>query len=184
MQQSTNPDCTATLGKPISWRMALQGSSWSSAEHPAVARPGPARKAPSLSGPGRPQAQNQAQPPQPRPLTRPPLLFGHQLLDFPLLFLLLNFSFFVDLLYCLWALVCPPRNPVALKERKEGRRKGRLMGRLCSSQPQAWEGAPVRREHSLQNPLLGTVQTEESQRLTDGSNAPLPASLPQRRRRG
>lgn len=39
--------------------------------------------------------------------TRPPLLFGHQLLDFPLLLLLFNFCLFVDLLYRLGPLIGP-----------------------------------------------------------------------------
>lgn len=40
--------------------------------------------------------------------TRSPLLFGHELLDLPLFFLLFNLSFFMNLLDGLWALVCSP----------------------------------------------------------------------------
>lgn len=40
--------------------------------------------------------------------TRSSLLFGHELLDLPLFFLLFNLGFFMNLLDGLWALVCSP----------------------------------------------------------------------------
>lgn len=51
-------------------------------------------------------------------LTWPSLLLGHQLLDFPLLFLFFYFGLFVNLLNSFWALICSSGHPITLWKKK------------------------------------------------------------------
>lgn len=113
----------------------------------------------------------QALVPKPSLLTRPPLLFGHQLLDFPLFFLLLYFSFLVNLLDGLWALICPPGHPVALEGRRR-RRKARSRGKLRERRLFSLRHGHRRGDHTLES-IPRNSQAQESQR----AETPLPPGL-------